>query len=136
MGLAAVRGIGEDAAAAIVAAREEGPFRDLRDAARRIRVRPKGPGGGVGLRAGAGAQRRPVGGARHGGGARSLGVTRREGLWASGALALEGPDTLPGVAVGVEAPTLPGRLLQFSKMFWYSVLFTPSRNKPSEKFTI
>jgi error-prone DNA polymerase len=38
----------------------------------------------------------------------TLGVTRRESLWASGALALEGPDALPGVAVGVDAPTLPG----------------------------
>jgi len=37
-----------------------------------------------------------------------LGVTRREGLWAAGALTLEGPDTLPGVSVGVDAPTLPG----------------------------
>ena len=35
-------------------------------------------------------------------------MTRREGLWASGALAKEGPDTLPGVITGIEAPTLPG----------------------------
>ena len=37
-----------------------------------------------------------------------FGVDRRAGLWAAGALAQEGPDTLPGVAVGVDAPTLPG----------------------------
>ncbi len=37
-----------------------------------------------------------------------FGVERRAGLWAAGALAQEGPDTLPGVSVGVEAPTLPG----------------------------
>ncbi len=37
-----------------------------------------------------------------------LGVTRREALWAAGALAQEGPGTLPGVSVGVEAPALPG----------------------------
>ena len=35
-------------------------------------------------------------------------MSRREGLWAAGALAAEGPGTLPGVSVGVTAPTLPG----------------------------
>ena len=34
-------------------------------------------------------------------------MTRREGLWAAGLIALEGPDTLPGVVPGVEAPVLP-----------------------------
>ncbi|WP_036968766.1 OB-fold nucleic acid binding domain-containing protein, partial [Promicromonospora kroppenstedtii] len=37
-----------------------------------------------------------------------LDVDRREGLWAAGALGQEGPTTLPGVSVGVDAPTLPG----------------------------
>ena len=37
----------------------------------------------------------------------TLGVSRREGLWAAGLIALEGPDTLPGVVPGVEAPDLP-----------------------------
>jgi error-prone DNA polymerase len=111
MGLAAVRGVGEDVAAAIVRAREEAPFRDMRDMARRVRIRA---GGALGEEVGA-----VVGAARGlsvaqwealatAGALETLGVTRREGLWASGALALEGPGTLPGVAVGVDAPTLPG----------------------------
>ena len=37
----------------------------------------------------------------------TLGVSRREGLWAAGLIALEGPDTLPGTVPGVEAPLLP-----------------------------
>src|SRR5690606_19662617 len=37
-----------------------------------------------------------------------FGLSRREALWAAGALGQEGPDTLSGVAPGVDAPTLPG----------------------------
>jgi len=105
MGLAAVRGVGEDVAAAIVRAREEAPFRDLRDMARRVRVMKDGAVGVAAERGLSVAQWEALATA---GALESLGVTRREGLWASGALALEGPDTLPGVAVGVDAPTLPG----------------------------
>ncbi|WP_259306879.1 error-prone DNA polymerase [Cellulomonas sp. P24] len=92
MGLAAVRGLGEEVAATIVAARARGgPFVDLRDLVRRVRLST------VQLEALA------TGGVLDG-----LGVTRREALWAAGALAQESPDTLPGVSVGVSAPTLPG----------------------------
>jgi len=107
MGLAAVRGVGEDVAAAIVRAREEAPFRDMRDMARRVRIRAGGAlGEEVGPERGLSvAQWEALATA---GALETLGVTRREGLWASGALALEGPDSLPGVAVGVKAPTLPG----------------------------
>lgn len=92
MGLASVRGIGDALAEEIVAERRRhGPFEGLRDMVRRVRlttaqVESLATAGALG----------------------SLGVDRREGLWAAGALAQEGPDTLPGVAVGVEAPVLPG----------------------------
>ncbi|WP_082813043.1 DNA polymerase III subunit alpha [Cellulomonas timonensis] len=92
MGLASVRGVGEDVAERVVAERAaHGPYADLRDLARRVslttaQLEALATGGALG----------------------ALGATRREALWAAGALALEGPDTLPGVAVGVSAPTLPG----------------------------
>ncbi|MGI8794962.1 MAG: error-prone DNA polymerase [Acidimicrobiales bacterium] len=37
----------------------------------------------------------------------SLGVGRREALWAAGAVSQVRPDRLPGVVTGTEAPTLP-----------------------------
>jgi error-prone DNA polymerase len=92
MGLDSVRGVGADVAKALVAEREaNGPFTGLRDLVRRIRLTT----GRLEALATAGA----LG---------CFGVDRREGLWAAGALAQEGPDTLPGVAVGVQAPMLPG----------------------------
>jgi error-prone DNA polymerase len=106
MGLGAVRGLGIEAAEAIVAARAAGPFESLTDMARRVRVQPKGvkgqfaPSRGLTV-----AQWETLATA---GALESLGVTRREALWASGALSREEPDTLPGVITGVEAPTLPG----------------------------
>ncbi|WP_250444685.1 DNA polymerase III subunit alpha, partial [Actinotalea sp. C106] len=92
LGLASIRGIGETLAEALVAERAaRGRFVDLRDLVRRVELSTAQ----IESLATAGA----LGG---------LGVERREALWAAGALALEGPDTLPGVAVGVQAPTLPG----------------------------
>ncbi|PJI85513.1 error-prone DNA polymerase [Luteimicrobium subarcticum] len=92
LGLAAVRGVGEKVARALVDERvAHGPFRDLRDLARRVRLTT--------------AQLEALATA---GALRCFGVTRREALWAAGALGQEGPGTLPGVSVGVEAPTLPG----------------------------
>jgi len=105
MGLASVRGIGADAASAIVRAREEAPFADLRDMARRVRVAKDGAVGVASERGLSVAQWEALATA---GALEAFGVTRREGLWASGALAMEGPDALPGTVVGVEAPTLPG----------------------------
>ncbi|ACZ30472.1 DNA polymerase III, alpha subunit [Xylanimonas cellulosilytica DSM 15894] len=91
-GLAEVRSIGTDLAESIVAERSaNGPFRDLRDLVRRVDLTTPQ------LEALATA-----------GATESLGVGRREALWAAGALGQEGPDTLEGVSVGVEAPTLPG----------------------------
>ncbi|OCI31841.1 error-prone DNA polymerase [Oerskovia enterophila] len=91
MGLGSVRGVGDPVAEAIVAARADGPFTDLRDLVRRVDLTT--------------AQLEAL---ATGGALEPLGVARREALWAAGALAQEGPDTLPGVSVGVEAPTLPG----------------------------
>lgn len=118
MGLMAVRGLGKDAAEAIVAARREGPFTSLTEMARRVRVRPGGVSGAVTeaelLHRGADRSlaAKPLSRAQWealatAGALASLGVTRREALWASGALAGEGPDTLPGVTPGLEAPQLP-----------------------------
>ncbi len=92
MGLASVRGVGEQVAEELVGERTaHGPFADLRDLVRRVRLTT------TQLEALATA-----------GALGCFGVERRAGLWAAGALAQEGPDTLPGVSVGVEAPTLPG----------------------------
>ncbi len=92
LGLAQVRGVGKDIAQQIVDERASGgPFTDLRDLARRVRLTT--------------AQLEAL---ATGGALACFGVTRREALWAAGALSQEGPDRLPGVSVGVEAPTLPG----------------------------
>ncbi len=95
LGLASVRGLGKDAAERVVAARgapgEGRAFSDLRDLVRRVDLTT--------------AQ---LEGLATAGATDGLGVTRREALWAAGALAQEGPGTLPGVSVGVEAPALPG----------------------------
>jgi error-prone DNA polymerase len=103
MGLGAVRGLGPDAAQAIVDARAEGPFTSLTDMARRVRVKPRG----ASLLPPRQLTRAQWEALATAGALESLGVTRREALWASGALALEGPDTLPDVVPGIEAPQLP-----------------------------
>ncbi|SDD28830.1 error-prone DNA polymerase [Sanguibacter gelidistatuariae] len=92
LGLASVRSVADDVAQRLVAERAAGgPFADLRDLARRgslttVHLESLATAGAVD----------------------SLGVGRREALWAAGALAQERPDTLPGVSVGVSAPMLPG----------------------------
>ena len=92
LGLASVRSVNSGFAQALVDERTaHGPFVDLADLVRRVRLST------AALEALATA-----------GALTSLGTDRRAGLWASGALAVEGPDTLPGVAVGVQAPALPG----------------------------
>jgi error-prone DNA polymerase len=92
VGLASVRSVGEKVAERVVAERDaHGPFADLRDLVRRVELSTT-----------------QLEALATGGALESLGVTRREALWAAGALAQEGPDTLPGVSVGVQAPTLPG----------------------------
>jgi error-prone DNA polymerase len=106
MGLESVRGIGKDKAEEIVAARDAvvgtpdgvpdggsagAGFASLRDLVRRVELST--------------AQLEALATA---GALEPLGIDRREGLWAAGALGQEGPTTLPGVSVGVEAPMLPG----------------------------
>ncbi|WP_062134223.1 error-prone DNA polymerase [Demequina aestuarii] len=108
MGLAAVRGLGEDAAQAIVDARAAGPFTSVTDMARRVRVRPSGVTGESGLAPEKGLTTAQWEALATAGALESLGVTRREGLWASGALSREGPDTLPDLSTDVTAPMLPG----------------------------
>ncbi|MGH3859882.1 error-prone DNA polymerase [Actinokineospora sp.] len=91
LGLGAVRLIGDDLAKRIVAERAEGPYLDMVDLARRVQLtRPQ-----VEALSTAGAFG-------------CFGLLRREALWAAGAAAAERPDRLPGTAVGVNAPELPG----------------------------
>ena len=91
LGLAPVRGIGERTAERLVAEREAGgPFADLADLARRVRLTASQ------LEALATA-----------GALDCFGLERREALWAAGVLAQE-HATLPHTAVGFEAPMLPG----------------------------
>ena len=90
LGLTTVRTIGEDEAQRIIDARTESAFTSLRDFARRTSLTK------LQLEALATA-----------GAFDCLRVSRREALWAAGALTQESLDTLPGLSVGVEAPQLP-----------------------------
>lgn len=100
LGLAAVRGLGDEVAATIVAERErDGPYRSPADLARRARLTT------------AHLESLATAGTLDG-----LGLSRRAGLWAAGA-AVAGAGTvhdgvrheqLPGTAVGLDAPALPG----------------------------
>jgi error-prone DNA polymerase len=92
LGLAGVRRIGEQLADTIVAERTaHGPYTGLTDLARRVKMTT--PQWEALATAGA---------------FDCLGVDRRAALWAAGAAAQDRPDRLPGTAVGVDAPVLPG----------------------------
>jgi len=92
LGLDEVRGISTETAEEIIAAREQGgPFTSVPDLARRVRLTARQ------LEALATA-----------GALDQLASTRRQALWAAGAAAQESPDTLPHLAVGAQAPMLPG----------------------------
>jgi error-prone DNA polymerase len=92
LGLAAVRTVGDELAAKIVADRtENGPFADAADLARRVELST--------VQAEALATAGAFG---------CFGPDRRRALWTAGAAAQERPDRLPGTTVGVAAPTLPG----------------------------
>ncbi|QJY46560.1 error-prone DNA polymerase [Pseudonocardia broussonetiae] len=97
LGTAEVRGIGTDLAELIDAERDlRGPYRDLADLSRRVRL--TGPQAEALATAGAfGCFSR---------GDRTL--DRRSALWAAGVVASVRPDQLPGSAVGLDAPPLPG----------------------------
>ena len=88
LGIKEVRAVGEDLAKRIAANR---PYTSMEDCVRRADV----PLPAIEALATAGAFR-------------SLGLDRREALWAAGATAQAAADRLPGVVTGVEAPALPG----------------------------
>lgn len=91
LGLAAVRHIGTELAEQIVTARAAGPYTSFLDLTGRVELTvPQ-------------AEALATAGALG-----SLGVTRRQALWAAGAAAGERPDRLPGTGAATAAPTLPG----------------------------
>jgi error-prone DNA polymerase len=91
MGLDEVRTLGEEVAKRIVEQRADHPYDSMTDLARRARL------SATHLEALATADAFDC-----------LGLSRREALWAAGAAASDTPDRLPGTAIGVHAPPLPG----------------------------
>ena len=91
LGLAAVRGIGEDTAKRMVAEREaQGPYRDLHDLVRRTDATA--------------AQLESLATA---GAFDCLGIERREAIWLAGAAAEDRARYLPGTTVAVQPPLFP-----------------------------
>ena len=92
IGLAVVRHIGTELAEAVVAARVAGgPYESFLDLTGRVELTV------------AQAESLATAGALG-----SLGITRREALWAAGAAAGERPDRLPGLGASTRSPALPG----------------------------
>jgi len=92
LGLGEIRTIGTELAEHIDAERDHhGPYRDLADLAQRVRLST--PQAEALATAGA---------------CNSFGVERRSALWSAGVMASVRPTHLPGVAVGLDAPALPG----------------------------
>ncbi|PCC37841.1 error-prone DNA polymerase [Brachybacterium alimentarium] len=92
LGLDQVRGISTETAEQVTAERERGgAFVSVTDLARRVRLTARQ------LEALATA-----------GALDALASSRRQALWAAGAAAQESPDTLPHLAIGAQAPMLPG----------------------------
>ncbi|RBO88804.1 error-prone DNA polymerase [Nocardia puris] len=91
LGLAAVRHIGSDLAERIVAARDRSLYTSFLDLTGRVELSV------------AQAESLATAGALG-----SLGLTRREALWAAGAAAGERAGLLPGTGAATTAPTLPG----------------------------
>ena len=92
LGMTDIRSVGEKLAEQIEAERaRDGPYRDLANLARRVRLTvPQ-------------AEALATAGALG-----SFGVDRRAALWAAGVVAAVRPEQLPGTAVGLDAPALPG----------------------------
>jgi error-prone DNA polymerase len=88
LGLSAVRTIGEDLAERIADGR---PYAAMADLVRRV-----------------GLSQAQVEALATAGAFASIGLERREALWAAGAVAQARADRLPGAVVGAEAPRLPG----------------------------
>jgi error-prone DNA polymerase len=92
LGLAEIRRIGLDLAEKIDAERDRGgPYADLADLAGRVKLTV------------AQAEALATAGAFG-----CFGVDRRSALWAAGVVAAVRSDQIPGTAVGLEAPALPG----------------------------
>jgi len=91
IGLRDVRGLSEELCARIDEERDRAPFDDLADFARRT-----------------GAPRPVLEALALAGAFACLGVERRAGLWAAGALRDARDGRLPGLVTGVTAPPLPG----------------------------
>ncbi len=97
LGLAEVRTVGLDLAEAIDAERDRGgPYRDLADLAARVRLTS------------AQAEALATAGAFGCFGSKNSPLDRRSALWAAGVVATVRAEHLPGTAVGLEAPPLPG----------------------------
>lgn len=90
LGLAAVRGMSRESAQRIVDARQNGPFADLPDLARRADL-----------------DRSRLEALSAAGACESLGSSRRESLWAAAPAEANRARYLPGVAVHVQPPLLP-----------------------------
>jgi error-prone DNA polymerase len=88
LGIGGVRGVGDDLADRIAAGR---PYTSMEDLVRRT-----------------GAGRAQLEALATAGAFASLGLDRREALWAAGPAAEARADRLPGAVVGGQAPTLPG----------------------------
>jgi error-prone DNA polymerase len=88
LGISSVRSLGDELAERIAAGR---PFRDMEDLRRRT---------GAGLA--------PLEALATAGAFGCFGLSRREALWAAGAVAQSGADRLAGIVTGVHAPQLPG----------------------------
>ncbi|WP_336659711.1 error-prone DNA polymerase [Leucobacter sp. USHLN153] len=90
LGLTEIRGIELDTAERIARAREAGPFRDLADLARRADL-----------------DRTRLEALAASGACESLGLDRREALWAAAPASDNRERFLPGIAVHVQPPLLP-----------------------------
>ncbi|MBE9375094.1 error-prone DNA polymerase [Saccharopolyspora sp. HNM0983] len=92
LGLSEVRNLGAEVTEELVAERRaNGPYADMSDAARRVRLTT--------------AQLEALATA---GALDCFGLSRREALWHAAAAAGDRPDRLPGTTVSTEAPALPG----------------------------
>jgi error-prone DNA polymerase len=104
LGLSEVRTIGTELAKRIEDERvAHGPYRDMRDLARRVAATPTRTGAVGKPLSAANLEALATADAFAG-----LGLARREALWAAGAAAQERADRLPGTVLGVRAPALPG----------------------------
>jgi error-prone DNA polymerase len=102
LGLAMVRTVGKPLATRLVEEREaHGPYRSIADVAHRVGLTTAQA---EALATAAAFDRL----AHRDGASHPERSQRRQALWSAGAVAAERPDRLPGTAVGVSAPALPG----------------------------